>query len=68
MVFAISTAVLPIIQMAMGKTETLPVSSTDLPIVRLANIEQNPELIPEQPSYNGNNIDYNSRWKFISKF
>lgn len=64
MVFAISTAVLPIIQMTMAKTKALPVSSTDLPIVRLADVEQNPELVPVQPSYNGNNIDYNSRYSY----
>lgn len=64
MFFAISTAVLPIIQMTMAKTKALPVSSTDLPIVRLADVEQNPELVPTQPSYNRNNIDYNSRYSY----
>jgi hypothetical protein len=64
MIIAISTAVLPIIQMTMAKTKALPVSSTDLPILRLANIEQNPELLPKKPSYNRNNIDYNSRYSY----
>lgn len=64
MFFAISTAVLPIIQMTVAKTKALPVSSADLPIVRLADVEQNPELVPEQPSYNRNNIDYNSRYSY----
>lgn len=64
MVFAIFTAVLPIIQMTMANTKALPVSSTDLPIVRLADVEQNPELVPKQPSYNRNNIDYNSRYSY----
>ncbi len=64
MIIAITTAVLPIIQMTMAKTKALPVSSTDLPIVRLADVEQNPELVPEQPSYSRNNIDYNSRYSY----
>ena len=64
MVFAISTAVLPILQMTMAKTKALPVSSSDLPIVRLADVEQNPELVPEQPSYNRNNIDRNSSYSY----
>ena len=50
--------------MTMAKTKLLPVSSTDLPIVRLADVEQNPELVPKQPSYNRNNIDYNSRYSY----
>ena len=32
--------------------------------VRLENVEQNPELVQEQPSYNRNNIDYNSRYSY----
>jgi hypothetical protein len=35
----------PFIQIAMTKTHVLPEAKTDLPIVRLAEIENNPELI-----------------------
>lgn len=37
--------VTPFVQIAMTKTHVLPEAKTDLPIVRLADVENNPELI-----------------------
>ncbi|WP_291635472.1 DUF2812 domain-containing protein [Clostridium sp.] len=64
MILAICAVIHPIMQMTMRKTKALPISSIGLPIVRLADVEQNPELVPEQPAYNRNNIDWNSRYSY----
>lgn len=40
--------VMLVVQITLRETETLPVESDDLPIVRLAEIEQNPQLVREE--------------------
>lgn len=39
------SAIIPFVQLVKMDTKTLPVASLDLPIVRLADIEQNPSLV-----------------------
>lgn len=62
-IFVIFGSILPWIQLAVGKTETLPITSTDLPIVRLADIEQNSELVRKE-SYNADNVDWGNRYSY----
>ncbi len=58
------TAIMPFVQILNHKTITLPEESTNLPIVRLADIEQNPALVREK--YFIDDIDwanrYTSKW------
>lgn len=63
-VLAIFGTILPVMQLTMSETKTLPVVGTDLPIVRLADIEQNPELKRESSSYIRDNIDWDNRYKY----
>ena len=57
------------VQIAMQKTEMLPVLSTDLSIVRLVDVEQNPGLVREE-FYDENGIDrlneYSSNWSLFT--
>ena len=57
-------AAIPFVNIATSKTESLPVESTNLPIVRLADIEQNPKLVREvfysdEDANRINGINYN---------
>ncbi|WNF36810.1 DUF2812 domain-containing protein [Bacillaceae bacterium IKA-2] len=64
-ILAIFGAILPIMQLAMNETKTLPVAGTDLPIVRLADIEQNPKLNRgEASSYIRDNVDWGNRYTY----
>lgn len=45
---ALASTALPLIQILKSETLTLPEGDSDLPIVRLADIEQNPMLVREQ--------------------
>ncbi|WP_339254118.1 DUF2812 domain-containing protein [Sporosarcina sp. FSL W8-0480] len=58
------SAVIPIVQLAKNKTETLPEENIDLPIVRLADIEQNPDLIRDGPVYMDDGVDWGNRYTF----
>ena len=64
-IIAACGAVPQFVQITMQKTEILPVLSTDLPIVRLADVEQNTGLVREE-FYDENGIDrlneYSSNW------
>ena len=62
-VFVVFGTILPWMQLAMGKTETLPISSNDLPIVRLADVEHNPDLVRES-SYTRKNVDWGNRYSY----
>lgn len=62
-VFIAFGTLLPWIRIIMEKTENLPVNSTNLPIVRLADIEQNSELIPQHDYYR-DNIDMLNRYTY----
>ncbi|HEY5585232.1 MAG TPA: DUF2812 domain-containing protein [Ruminiclostridium sp.] len=61
---AIFGAILPVIQLVMSDTKTLPVASSDLPIVRLADVEQNTELTRESSSHIRDNIDWGNRYSY----
>ena len=43
------SAIIPFVQLVKMDTKTLPEASVDLPFVRLADIEQNPALVREEP-------------------
>ena len=45
------SAILPFVQLVKSDTKTLPEASPDLPIVRLADVEQNPALVRGESSY-----------------
>ncbi|WP_306009786.1 DUF2812 domain-containing protein [Bacillus sp. MMSF_3328] len=56
-----STAAMSFAQLSMMDTKTLPEGNIDLPIVRLADIEQNPDLIRAEPSYVDDDVDWGNR-------
>ncbi len=62
-IMVIFVVVLPLVQIVQSETKTLPVAGTNLPIVRLADIEQNPELVRES-SHMRNNIDWGNRYRY----
>jgi len=57
---ALFTIFIPLVDLAKSKDYTLPEGNTNLPIIRLAEIEQNPNLIRET-GYNGNEVDWENR-------
>ncbi|MTI56633.1 DUF2812 domain-containing protein [Geosporobacter ferrireducens] len=59
---AISASSISFVQLAKMETKTLPLTNTDLPIVRLADVEKNPNLIRENSSYIRNDIDWGNRY------
>jgi len=64
MVLAILGVILPAMQLALSDIKTLPVASTDLPIVRLADVEQNTKLVRENSSYTPDNVDWGNRYMY----
>ncbi|MEH7224494.1 DUF2812 domain-containing protein [Bacillus sp. JJ1566] len=56
------TAIMPITQLVKMDTKTLPETSIDLPIVRLADIEQNPSLVRGESEYMKDNVDWSNRY------
>lgn len=63
-VFAVLGGILPWMQIAIGKTAVLPAGSTDLPIVRLADVEQNPDLVRRTSSHIRKNIDWGNQYSY----
>jgi hypothetical protein len=65
----VTVSVMPFVQIAMRGTKTLPTTSTDLPIVSLADVEQKPGLV-RQSSYIRDNVDWGNRytykWSFLA--
>lgn len=59
----IFVVLLPLVQIVDRETKTLPAAGTDLPIIRLADIEHNPELVREVPHMQ-NNIDWGNRYSY----
>ncbi|MBP1932016.1 DUF2812 domain-containing protein [Ammoniphilus resinae] len=59
-----SSAILPFAQLVKGETKTLPESSLDLPIVRLADIEQNLALVRGESSYMRDGVDWDNRYTY----
>ncbi|KUO65197.1 MAG: hypothetical protein APF84_08675 [Gracilibacter sp. BRH_c7a] len=60
---AFCTIIIPFVDIAKSKDYTLPEGNTNLPIIRLAEIEKDPNLMRET-SYNGNNVDWANRVSF----
>ncbi|WP_059172668.1 DUF2812 domain-containing protein [Bacillus sp. FJAT-27445] len=58
------SAIIPFVQLVKMDTKTLPEASIDLPFVRLADIEQNPALVREEPTYMSDNVDWGNRYTF----
>ncbi|MCT8139178.1 DUF2812 domain-containing protein [Anaerobacillus sp. CMMVII] len=56
-------SILPFVQLIKMDTKTLPVT-TDLPIVRLADVEQNPHLVLNHSPYIVNNVDWSNRYSY----
>lgn len=57
-------AIIPFVQLAKGDTDTLPEASLDLPIVRLAEVEQNPSLVRGESTYMSDNVDWGNRYTY----
>ncbi len=60
---ALFTILIPFVDIAKSKDYTLPEGNTNLPIVRLADIEQNPKLVRET-SYTDNDVDWANRVRY----
>jgi hypothetical protein len=59
--------VTPFVQIAMTKTHVLPEAKTDLPIVRLADVENNPELIRKDSEDSDREINiYTKKQSFLA--
>lgn len=57
---AFLTACLPFVEIAQSKNYTIPETSVNLPIVRLADIERNPDL-EREVVYNSRSVDWGNR-------
>jgi Protein of unknown function (DUF2812) len=55
------TAIVPFTQLVKMDVKTLPVESPNLPIVRLADVEQNPALARGESEYMSDNVDWSNR-------
>ncbi|QDP41608.1 DUF2812 domain-containing protein [Radiobacillus deserti] len=58
------SSVLSIVQLVKMDTKTLPEASVGLPIVRLADIEENPDLVRGEPSYVRDGVDWGNRYSY----
>ncbi|RFB14845.1 DUF2812 domain-containing protein [Bacillus sp. HNG] len=56
------SAIIPFMQLAKMDTKTLPEGNTGLPIVRLADVEQNPALVRGESEYMNDNVDWSNRY------
>lgn len=57
---ALFTIIIPFVDIAKSKDYTLPEGNTNLPIIRLAEIDKSRNLMRET-GYNGNNVDWANR-------
>jgi hypothetical protein len=58
------SAIIPFVQLVKMDTKTLPEANLDLPIVRLADVEENQALIRGEPSYMSDNVDWGNRYSY----
>ncbi|GEM05941.1 hypothetical protein HMI01_29290 [Halolactibacillus miurensis] len=58
------SAIIPFVQLVKMDTKTLPEANLDLPIVRLADVEENPALVRAEPSYVNSNVDWGNRYSY----
>ncbi|MEL7567996.1 MAG: DUF2812 domain-containing protein [Dehalobacterium sp.] len=57
---ALFTALIPFVESAKSEDYTLPEGNTNLPVIRLSDIEQNPKLMRED-GYKRNDVDWSNR-------
>ncbi|MEW9109550.1 DUF2812 domain-containing protein [Cytobacillus gottheilii] len=57
-------AIIPIFQLAKIDTKTLPESSPDLPFIRLADLENDPDFIREEPVFFNDDVDRGNQYSF----
>jgi len=60
---ALFTAMIPFVESAKSEDYTLPETNTNLPVIRLIDIEQNPKLMREE-GYRRNDVDWANRVSF----
>ena len=54
-------AIIPFVQLSKMETVTLPEGSIDLPIVRLADVENDPNMVREEAGYMSDDVDWGNR-------
>lgn len=57
-------AIIPFVQLVKMDTKTLSEANLDLPIVRLADVEDNLALVRGEPSYVNDNVDWGNRYSY----
>lgn len=58
------SAIIPFMQLIKMDTKTLPEASQDLPIVRLTDVEKNPDLVRPEAEYTSDNVDWGNRYSY----
>jgi hypothetical protein len=58
------TAIIPLVQLVKMHTKTLPDTGVDLPIVRLADVENNPDLVRMESAYLNDGVDWGNRYSY----
>lgn len=58
------SAIIPFTQLAKSEAKTLPEASGNLPIVRLADVEQNPALMRAKDPYISDSVDWGNHYTF----
>jgi hypothetical protein len=58
------SAIFPFLQLVKSETKTLPETNLDLPIVRLVDVEQNPDLVRGESEYMEDNVDWANRYSY----
>lgn len=58
------TAIIPFTQLVKMDTKTLPETEVDLPIVRLADVENNPDLVRSETEYMSDGVDWGNRYSY----
>lgn len=62
--FAFSAIIISFAQFIKAETKTLPLDNTDIPIVRLADVEQNPKLVRKSSQSIQDHIDWGNRYSY----
>ncbi|MBT2691753.1 DUF2812 domain-containing protein [Bacillus sp. ISL-55] len=58
------SAIIPFMQLMRMDTKTLPETSVNLPIVRLADVENNPDLVRSESTYIDGDVDWGNRYSY----
>ncbi|WP_079508861.1 DUF2812 domain-containing protein [Mesobacillus jeotgali] len=58
------SAIIPLTQLVKMDTKTLPEGRLNVPIVRLNDVEKNPDLVRPEPSYMSDDVDWGNRYTF----